>query len=476
LTEQTRLDLPLVSQANGQSNGTPIPLHAVTKQGTLGWRGGLDPAGRRWLDALGFDGTAGKAVALPGPDGAVALAVVGLGDGDDPLCFAAAAESLPVGEYALVSSDPIEGWETDIALAWALSAYAFTRYRKAPETPKAKALLIWPEGADEAYVRRLVEATFLIRDLVNTPAEDMGPAELANVANGLALRHGAGLEVIVGEGLLRANYPLIHAVGRASHRDPRLIDMTWGDPRHPMVTLVGKGVCFDSGGLDIKPSAGMRLMKKDMGGAAHVLGLASMVMDQGLPVRLRVLIPAVDNAIDGSAFRPGDVLRSRKGLSVEIGNTDAEGRLVLADALAEACAESPQLLIDCATLTGAARVALGPDVPALFTDDDGLADRLAAQSKRTRDPLWRLPLWPAYRRMIDSKVADINNAGDSPFAGSITAALFLKDFISPGVSWVHLDLYAWRPTPRPGQSEGGAAQALRALHGLLVEKFGTGQE
>ncbi|MCF8499811.1 MAG: leucyl aminopeptidase family protein [Rhodospirillum sp.] len=315
-----------------------------------------------------------------------------------------------------------------------------------------------------------------MRDLVNTPAEDMGPAELADAANVLALRHGARFEVTVGEGLLRANYPLIHAVGRASNRDPRLIDMTWGDPKHPMVTLVGKGVCFDSGGLDIKPSAGMRLMKKDMGGAAHVLGLASMVMDQGLPVRLRVLIPAVDNAIDGSAFRPGDVLRSRKGLSVEIGNTDAEGRLVLADALTEACTDSPQLLIDCATLTGAARVALGPDIPALFTDDDRLADRLAAQAKRLRDPLWRLPLWPAYRRMIDSKIADINNAGDSPFAGSITAALFLKDFVSPGVTWAHLDLFAWRPGPRPGQSEGGAAQALRALHGLIVEKFGTGEQ
>jgi leucyl aminopeptidase len=261
-------------------------------------------------------------------------------------------------------------------------------------------------------------------------------------------------------------------VGRASTRDPRLIDMTWGDSNHPKVTLVGKGVCFDSGGLDIKPSSGMRWMKKDMGGAAHVLALASIIMDQGLPIRLRVLIPAVENAVSGSAFRPGDVLRSRKGLSVEIGNTDAEGRLVLADALAEACSESPRLVIDCATLTGAARVALGPDIPALFTNDDALADGLAEAAKRLRDPLWRLPLWPGYRRMIDSKLADINNAGDAPFAGCITAALFLQDFVDPNVSWAHLDLFAWRPSARPGQPEGAAAQCLRALHAQLEKMFG----
>jgi leucyl aminopeptidase len=453
-------------------DGAAIPLHAVTKQGLLGWRGGLEAAGRRWLEALGFDGGAGKVAVLPGTEGTMALAVVGLGDGGDPLSFAAAADSLPAGDYALVSSDPIEGWETEIALAWALAPYGFDRYRKAPDVTPTRPRLVWPEGADQAYVRRMVEATFLVRDLVNTPAEDMGPAELADVANGLALRHGARLDVIVGEGLLRANYPLIHAVGRASTRDPRLIDMTWGDSNHPKVTLVGKGVCFDSGGLDIKPSSGMRWMKKDMGGAAHVLALASIIMDQGLPIRLRVLIPAVENAVSGSAFRPGDVLRSRKGLSVEIGNTDAEGRLVLADALAEACSESPRLVIDCATLTGAARVALGPDIPALFTNDDALADGLAEAAKRLRDPLWRLPLWPGYRRMIDSKLADINNAGDAPFAGCITAALFLQDFVDPNVSWAHLDLFAWRPSARPGQPEGAAAQCLRALHAQLEKMFG----
>ncbi|MBK1664794.1 leucyl aminopeptidase [Rhodospirillum rubrum] len=453
------------------AGGAPIPLHPVTKAGCKAWLAGLDAKARRWAEAQGFDATQGAVLSLPAADGAIAAAAVGLGEGDDPFAFSSAASALPPGDYRLETASLPAGWAAEAALAWALAAYRFGRYRPSlAEGPRPR--LVWPVGADRARVERLITAIGLVRDLVNTPAEDMGPAELAKAAGDLAAAHGATLSVIVGEELRTANYPLIHAVGRASSRAPRLIDLTWGDPGHPGVTLVGKGVCFDSGGLDLKPSAGMRLMKKDMGGAAHVLGLAALIMGQKLPVRLRVLIPAVDNAVAGNAFRPGDILTARNGLSVEIGNTDAEGRLVLADALAEACAGAPDLLIDCATLTGAARVALGPDLPALFCDDDALVEDLLAQTRITRDPLWRMPLWAPYRRMLDSKVADLTNAPDGSFAGAITAALFLKAFVDPEVRWLHLDLFAWQPAARPGRPEGGAAQGLRALFGLIETRFG----
>ncbi|MCK5620816.1 MAG: leucyl aminopeptidase family protein, partial [Alphaproteobacteria bacterium] len=321
------------------------------------------------------------------------------------------------------------------------------------------------------YVAAAATATSFVRDLINTPAADMGPADLAQAARELAGEFGADFTVTVGDELIEQNYPAIHAVGRAAAVAPRLIDISWGDPSHPKVTLVGKGVCFDTGGLDLKPSRGMALMKKDMGGAAMVLGLARMIMMTGLPVRLRVLAPAVENSVSGNAMRPRDILRTRKGLTVEIGNTDAEGRLVLADALTEAMADKPDLLLDFATLTGAARGAVGTGIAAMFTPDDNLAEDLYRQGVAEDDPVWRLPLWKPYRRMIDSKVADINNAGDSPHAGAITAALFLAEFVDEGISWAHFDIMAWNPAARPGRPEGGEAMAMRAAFATIKDRY-----
>jgi leucyl aminopeptidase len=332
--------------------------------------------------------------------------------------------------------------------------------------------LVPPDGVDIADLTRMANAAALARDLINTPANDMGPEELAQAAQQLAEGFGAKFNCIVGDELTRQNFPLINAVGMASPRAPRLIDFTWGDPSHPKVTLVGKGVCFDTGGLDLKPSGSMLIMKKDMGGAANVLALAQMVMDAQLKVRLRVLIPAVENAVAGNAFRPLDIFTSRKGLTVEIGNTDAEGRLVLADALAFADEEKPDLLIDLGTLTGAARVALGPDLPPFYTDDETLAGALSACAKQENDPLWRLPLWPPYDSWLDSKVANINNAPSSGFAGSITCALFLQRFVEAANSWLHVDIYGWTPTAKPGRPEGGECQAARAIYRLLSNRYG----
>ena len=350
-----------------------------------------------------------------------------------------------------------------------LGGYVFTRYGKKPAKDIRFAS---PAGADAAYVRRVAEGVFLARDLVNTPTNDMGPDDLEQAVRALAKKHKARISVVTGDDLLAKNFPMIHAVGRASDKAPRLIDMIWGDRNAPKVTLVGKGVCFDTGGLDIKPSASMLLMKKDMGGAANVLGLASMIMAGGLKVRLRVLIPAVENAISGNAFRPGDVLRSRKGLSVEIGNTDAEGRLVLADALALADEEEPQLLIDMATLTGAARVALGPDLPPFYTNDDSLAADLAAAALAQEDPLWRMPLWQPYDAKLASKIADMNNVTTDGFAGSITAALFLKRFVEKTAGWAHFDIFAWNPADRPHGPAGGEAQGIRALEQVISRRYG----
>jgi leucyl aminopeptidase len=329
-----------------------------------------------------------------------------------------------------------------------------------------------PEGVEVAEISRMAEATALARDLINTPANDMGPEELAAAAQQLADRYGGNFHCIVGDDLTRQNFPLIHAVGMASPRAPRLIDFTWGDPAHPKVTLVGKGVCFDTGGLDLKPSAGMLIMKKDMGGAANVLALASMVMDAKLKLRLRVLIPAVENAVAGNAFRPLDIFTSRKGITVEIGNTDAEGRLVLADALALADEEKPDLLIDMGTLTGAARVALGPDLPPFYTNDETLALDVAGHAKAENDPLWRLPLWPPYDSWLDSKVANLNNVPSGTFAGSITCALFLQRFVEAAKSWLHVDIYGWTPSAKPARPEGGECQAARAIYKLLSQRYG----
>jgi leucyl aminopeptidase len=396
------------------------------------------------------------------------MAIDGDGSVSDFFRLASLPLHLPQATWRLAESDVAPA--SRIATAWGIGSYQFTRYRAASRQP---ASLLWPAGIDQAAVERVVAADRLARDLVNTPAHDMGPSQLADAAQTMARRLKMKSRVVTGDVLLKGGYRLIHAVGRAAADAPRLIDLNWGETRHPRVTLVGKGVCFDSGGLDIKPADGMRLMKKDMGGAAHVLALAQMIVEAALPVRLRVLVPAVENAISGNAFRPLDVIRSKKGLTVEIGNTDAEGRLVLADALTDACADKPALLIDMATLTGAARVALGPDLPALFANDETLAAELAVLADREADPLWRMPLWRPYRRRLASPVADLNNVADGPQAGAINAALFLQDFVDPGIAWLHIDLFAWNPWPQPGRPVGAQAQTLRAMFALIEARFGA---
>ncbi|AZO20064.1 leucyl aminopeptidase family protein [Mesorhizobium sp. M1E.F.Ca.ET.045.02.1.1] len=441
-----------------------LPVYLVGKDGLDDTD--LPPSAVAWARANGFSGEAGRTLVLPGENGSLAGALFGTGDGESLLAVGVLARSLPEGEWHFDQDLPAPDLA---ALALVLGGYVFTRYGRKPGKALRFAL---PSGADGAHVRRIAEGVFLARDLVNTPTSDMGPAELEEAARTLAAAHGADISVIAGDDLLARNFPMIHAVGRASTGAPRLIDMTWGPGDAPKVTLVGKGVCFDTGGLDIKPSSGMLLMKKDLGGAANVLGLASMIMAAKLDVRLRVLIPAVENSIAGNAFRPGDVLRSRKGITVEIGNTDAEGRLVLADALSLADEERPALLIDMATLTGAARVALGPDLPPFYTGDEALASDLAAASLAVEDPLWRMPLWRPYDAKLSSKVADINNVTTDGFAGSITAALFLKRFVEKTPSWAHFDIFAWNPADRPHGLMGGEGQAIRALERIIAKRFG----
>jgi leucyl aminopeptidase len=407
---------------------------------------------------------------LPSSDGQVAQILFGLEDETgkyrDLFRPGLLPGLLPPGVYRFANAPH----DTRLAtLAFALGAYRFSRYRKA-DAPEVK--LVPSDGINAADIARTAEAVTLARDLINTPSNDMGPEELALAARALAEGFGANFSCIVGAELMRQNFPLIHAVGMASSRAPRLIDLNWGDPADPKVTLVGKGVCFDTGGLDLKPSSGMLIMKKDMGGAANVLALAQMVMDAKLKIRLRVLIPAVENAVAGNAFRPLDIFTSRKGLTVEIGNTDAEGRLVLADALALADEEKPDLLIDLGTLTGAARTALGPDLPPFYTDDEMLALDLARCAQQENDPLWRMPLWPPYDSWLDSKVANVNNAPSGAFAGSITCALFLQRFVEHAKSWLHVDIYGWTPSAKPARPEGGECQAARAIYKLLSERYG----
>jgi leucyl aminopeptidase len=446
-----------------------VPLTPVTADDLAVRTAALDEVGRRWLGATGFTAEPGKAALLPDARGELARVLIGV---DDQLwALAALPDALPLGTYRL-EPEPAAPVATRWALGWALGCYAFTRYK---ERKRGFADLVWPAGADRGLVERLAGGIGMARDLINTPTEHMGPTELAGAVENLAARYGARCRLVAGEALLRENYPMIHAVGRASASPPVLADLTWGDDAAPKLTLVGKGVCFDSGGLDLKPSSGMRLMKKDMGGAATLIGLASAVMEARLPVRLRLLVPAVENAVSGNAFRPLDVIRTRKGMTVEIGNTDAEGRLILCDALTEADAEKPVLLIDMATLTGAARTALGPELPALFSQDEALAADLLRAGEAVQDPLWRLPLWPSYRKMLKSSVADINNVSDSAFAGAITAALYLQEFVAKETSWAHIDTYAWNSSSRPGRPEGGEALALRALSRLVDSRFGAGR-
>ncbi len=446
-----------------------IPIRPLSPDGLKVWLPRQEKRIAAWVEANRFQAAGGRTCLVPDAQGGILEVLLGIED-DDLWPYGALPSALPEGTYRLVEDGIEDGARSRAALGWALGAYAFARY-KARE--RAVARLCWPAGADRGGVERAAEAIYLVRDLINTPAGDMGPAELADAAGRVGRAHGAAVAVTVGDALLAENYPAIHAVGRASARAPRLIDLRWGRAG-PKIALVGKGVCFDSGGLDIKSSSNMKLMKKDMGGAAHVLGLAQMIMAAQLPVRLRMLIPAVENSISGDAYRPLDVIRTRKGLTVEIGNTDAEGRVILSDALAEADREGPDLLIDCATLTGAARVALGPDLPALFSNHDASAEALIRHGEGERDPLWRLPLFKPYRRGLDSKVADLNNIWDSPFAGAITAALFLQEFISPGTPWLHLDLMAWNTAGRPGRPEGGEAVGLRALYALIAEHAARG--
>lgn len=447
----------------------PVPLHAVRTADVERFLGQLPENETRWLKRAGFTGKEGELVLVPAGEGALAACVLGLGAGRDPLALAAFSERLPAGDYAL-GKVPADFSGARAALAWALGSYSFARYR-AP-APKEQPRLVLPPGVDGEAVSRIAEAVFLVRDLVNTPANDMGPAELEAAARKIAEAHGAQLSVTTGEALLTANYPLIHAVGRASTREPRLIDLRWGDDAQPKVTLVGKGVCFDSGGLDLKNAAGMATMKKDMGGGASVLALAQLIMESKLPVRLRVLVPAVENSVAGSAYRPGDVVKSRKGLTIEIGNTDAEGRLVLADALSDADSEHPELLLCVATLTGAARAATGMELPPFFTDDERLANDLMRHAAAEHDPLWRLPLWRSYEPAIESTVADLNNAPEYNLAGAITAALFLSRFVSETKSWAHFDIPAWVDRPKPGRQKGAEANAIRAIFALLVERYG----
>ncbi len=443
-----------------------VPIWFVTAATYPEVRERLDAEANAYAAAAGFEPKAGRQLLLPGKRGlsGVLFGIEAADDVKDP--FLPARLSLPDGVYRF-ANDPHDSRLA--ALAIALGCYRFTRYRKS-ESPKAKLEL--SQSIDRDELDHIVEGVTLARDLINTPANDMGPADLEAAARALAASHGADIRSTVGDDLLAQNFTLIHAVGRAAtpQAAPRLIDMVWGDPNHPRVTLVGKGVCFDTGGLDIKPDSGMLNMKKDMGGAATALALAHMVMAQGLKLRLRVLIPAVENSIAGSSFRPRDVYTSRGGITVEIGNTDAEGRLILADALSLADDEKPALIADFATLTGAARVALGPDLPAFFTDDDALADDLTARGIAENDPVWRLPLWRPYESMLESKVADINNVGGSQ-GGAITAALFMRRFVT-AESWLHFDLFAWSANGKPGRPEGGDCQAARALYALLSDRYG----
>jgi leucyl aminopeptidase len=446
------------------------PIWFVNADTWLAQRGRLSPPERAFADAAGFKPDAGNHLLLPGEGGVLSGALFAVEKpgkaGANFFLPGKLATILPAGRWRFASA-PHDARLA--ALSFALGLYRFTRYRKVD----AKDLrLVVPDGVDGAELSRIVEAVFLVRDLVNTPSNDCGPAEIESAARAMAERFGAKFRSIVGDDLLKENFPLVHAVGRASSRAPRLIEFTWGDEKHPRVALVGKGVSFDTGGLDIKTSAGMLLMKKDMGGAANALGLAQMIMAAKLRVRLHVVIAAVENSISGDSFRPGDVIKSRKSETVEIGNTDAEGRLILADALTLADESSPELIVDFATLTGAARVALGPDLPAAFTGDDALAGQLARCATAEADPCWRMPLWQPYRSMLDSRIADMNNVGTAPLAGAIVAALFLARFVERAKSWLHLDLFAWNPSAKPGRPEGGEAQTIRALMTFLTDRYG----
>ncbi|SMX23221.1 putative cytosol aminopeptidase [Boseongicola aestuarii] len=455
----------MTSMTFASSDAPTRPLHLVSKEGLEDWRLGLDARAQAFVQASAFSAGAGQVVLIPGETGEVVAAAGGVGDAKTRarkrFVVAGLRANLPEGAWEFQTS--LEGDDlAEAALGWLLAGYRFEKYAAAPPP---KAMLVAPKGVDAALLERVAAGEALTRNLINTPANDMGPDELEAAARDLATAHGAEVSVTAGKAL-EEGYPLIHTVGRASPRAPRLIEMTWGS-EGPRVTLVGKGVCFDTGGLNLKPGASMGLMKKDMGGAANVLGLAHMIMDGAAPVRLRVLIPAVENAVAGDAFRPGDILTSRKGLTVEINNTDAEGRLVLADALSLADEGASDLIISMATLTGAARVAVGPDIAPYYATDASDAAALEAAAAMVRDPVWRMPFWLPYETMIEPGIADLDNSPSGGFAGSITAALFLRRFVTETPRYMHFDVFGWSPSAEPGRPKGGAGQAIRALYQAL---------
>jgi len=445
------------------AKSSPLPIICIA-EGEIE-KAGLDAATLAWAKATGFSGQRGRLLPmLKGSEFGGYLFGTGKSENRPLFVTGLAAAALESGDYTLTGA---YGDATLASLGFQLGAYRFDRYRKA----KDPVTLSLPADADAGEVTRLTKAAFIARDLINIPANDLGPEAFEREIRAFAKEHGMTVTAIVGDDLLKQNFPMIHAVGRAAAEAPRLLDLSWGSEDDPKVTLVGKGVTFDTGGLDIKPPSSMLLMKKDMGGAANMLGLAHAIVDAKLKVRLRVLIPVVENAIAGASFRPGDVLPSRKGITVEIGNTDAEGRLILADALALACEESPEILIDMATLTGAARVALGPELPPLYCTDDAFADEVLAAGLAWDDPLWRMPLWANYDAMLSSRIADVNHISPGGFAGSITAALFLKRFAEGAGTWMHLDIFAWAPEARPGRPFGGTDQGIRAIYQALKRRF-----
>jgi leucyl aminopeptidase len=446
--------------SNLASGGRPVHLCASAPSAEI-----VGERAARFAAEAGFDGSRTSLLLVPDSDGVIECALMGLGRDATPMDAGRLARLLPEGDWR------IEGQVENPALAslsFVLASYSFDRYRK---KHKQKARLVLPPTVDGTAIRRQAEAVFLARDLINTPTNDLGPAQLEDAIRAVASNFRADVDSIVGDDLLKRNFPMVHAVGRASASAPRIVDMTWGNAGHPKVTLVGKGVCFDSGGLNVKPGDSMTLMKKDMGGAASTLALAQMIMAAKLPVRLRLIVPAVENAISGNAFRPGDVLPSRKGITVEIGNTDAGGRLILGDALAWGDEEAPALMLDMATLTGAARVALGLDLPALFTDDEALAGELDRASRAVFDPMWRLPLWPGYKKGLSSEVADISHIGKGGFGGAITAALFLQRFVEKAREWAHFDLYAWVNAEKPHAPVGGDPQCIRAIYEVIAARY-----
>lgn len=447
-----------------------IPLHVVDQDGCEAWLKEQPSSVQDWLNLNGFTGAIGQSVLVPEVNGVQVMAVAGFGSDKTRarkrFILAAAAEKLPEGSYDLICDLDQDVLATE-CFGWLMTGYVFDRYK---DVTPAKARLVTPQGIDTARIETLANAESLIRDLVNSPASDMGPDQLQNAAEELAAEFGATCKTIQGAALLNQNLPMIHAVGRASDRAPRLIEMTWGTSG-PKLALVGKGVCFDTGGLDLKPASAMALMKKDMGGSANVLGLARAIMELNLPVQLRVLIPAVENSVSGNAFRPGDILKSRNGLTVEINNTDAEGRLVLADAITLADEDKPDLIVSMATLTGAARVAVGPDIAPFYTDDDTAALALSQAAIKAADPVWRMPFHEPYETMIEPTYADLDNAPSGGFAGSITAALFLRRFVTD-TPYMHFDIYSWQPTKAPGRSKGGFGQGPRALIEALPQMLG----